>query len=218
MDRGTLAVIGLCVALTAWYGVGHLYSLHHGRRLFAWLDAGLEVLGGEKTSGWIGSAASGARVHILHADAPFRRLELTLLLERREIPLLWLADYLRGRRDGLIIKATLRSPRQGELEVAPLRKGLLPPIGRSHRREPSWTEQEGPHGLLVLQRGSGTERQVARLWPWLQAYGGALRRLAWQKSDPHLQLYLDLSEWVTTSSRELLNDLRIAVSVPQIDG
>jgi hypothetical protein len=217
MDRGTVAVIGLCLALAAWYAVGHLYNLRHGRRLFAWLDAGLEVLGGERTAGWIGSAASGARIQVLHAEAPFRRLEITLLLERREIPLLWLLDHLRGRRDGLIIKATLRSPRPGELEVASPRRSLLEPTVADYRREPSWAGEEGPHGLLVLHRGPGTERQVARLWPWLQTYGRVLRRLVWQKSDPHVQLYLDLVEWATTSSRELLNDLRTAVSVSHMN-
>ena len=144
MDRGTVAVIALCVALVAWYAVGYFYNLRHGRRLFAWLEAGLDVLGGERTAGWIGSAASGARIQILHADAPFRRLEVTLLLERREIPVLWLLDHLRGRRDRLIIKATLRSPRQGQLDVSRLRRGFLEPTAVDYRREPSWAGDEGP--------------------------------------------------------------------------
>jgi hypothetical protein len=217
VNRGTAVVIALCLVLVVWYAIGYLYNLRHGRRLFAWLEAGLDALGGERTAGWIGSAASGARIQILHADAPFRRLEMTLLLERREIPLLWLLDHLRGRRDRLIMKATLRSPRQGELEVTPPRRSFLEPTAVDYRREPSWTGEEGSHGLLVLRRGSGTERQVASLRPWLQTYGCALRRLAWQKSDPHIQMHLDLAIWSTTSSRELLDGFRVAVNVPHLN-
>jgi hypothetical protein len=217
MDRGTVVVIALCLVLVAWYAVGYLYNLRRGRRLFAWLETGLGVLGGERTAGWMGSAASGARIQILHADAPFRRLEVTLLLARREIPLLWLLDHLRGRRDRLIIKATLRSPRQGELEVTPPRKSFLESAAADYRRDPSWAGEVGPHGLLVLHRGPSTERQQASLRPWLQAYGHALRRLAWQKSDPHIQVHLDLVKWATTSSQEMLDGLRIAVSVPHMN-
>jgi hypothetical protein len=217
MDRGTIAVIALCLVLVAWYAIGYLYNLRHGRRLFAWLNAALEVLGGESTAGWIGSAASGARIQVWHADAPFRRLEMTLLLARREIPLLWLLDHLRGRRDRLIIKATLRSPRPGEVEVTRPRRSFLEPTAVDYRREPSWAGEEGPHELLVVHRGSGVERQVASLRPWLQAYGSALRRLAWQKSDPHIQIHLDLAKWTTTSSKELLDGLRTALSVSHMN-
>ena len=122
MDTGLAAIIGLCVILALWYGVGYLYNRQRGQRLFHWLEQGLDVLGGERESGWIGSPASGARVNILHAAPPFRRLEITLLLENREVPLLWLFDRLRGRRDRLIIKATLRSLRRGEIEIGPARR------------------------------------------------------------------------------------------------
>jgi len=74
----------------------------------------------EREAGWIGSPASGARINVIHAAPPFRRLEMTLLLENREVPLLWLFDRLHGKRDWLTIKATLRSPRRGEVEVSPI--------------------------------------------------------------------------------------------------
>jgi hypothetical protein len=59
--------------------------------------------------------------------------------------------------------------------------------------------------------------QVARLRPWLQACGGVLCRLAWQKSNLHVRLYLDLSGWATISARKPLDDLRIAVSMSHMN-
>ena len=143
------------------------------------------------------------------------RLEVTLLLERREIPVLWLLDHLRGRRDRLIIKATLRSPRQGELDVSPLRRGFLEPTAVDYRREPSWAGEEGPHGLLVVHRG----RALNGKWPASgPGYKPTVVRVAvlLEKSDPHIQMHLDLARWATTSSRELLEGLRTAISVPHM--
>lgn len=84
MDPGNILVIGLCVFLALWYGGGYLYNRRRGQRLFRWLETGLDVLGEERKAGWIGSPASGARVNVIHAAPPFRRLEITLLLENRK--------------------------------------------------------------------------------------------------------------------------------------
>jgi len=216
MDPEVIAIIGLCVFLALWYGGGYLYNRHRGQRLFRWLETGLNVLGGEREGGWIGSPASGARINIIHAAPPFRRLEITLLLENREIPLLWLLDHLRGRQDRIIIRATLRSPRRGEVEMAPakhsalrLRKGKA--ARHQKQQEQPWTRQEGPHGLAVAYQGPGAQRQVTALEPWLETYGAHLRRFVWRKTDPHVQLQLKVAGLLATSSKTFLADLQAAV-------
>ncbi len=204
MDPEVVAIIGLCVFLALWYGGGYLYNRHRGQRLFSWLETGLDVLGGERETGWIGSPASGARINVTRAAPPFRRLEITLLLENREVPLLWLLDHLRGKQDGLIIRATLRSPRRGEVEVSPARRSAR------HLEQP-WTRQEGPHGLAITYQGPGAQRQVAALEPWLETYGAHLRRFAWRKTDPHVQLQMKVGGLLATSSETFLADLQAAV-------
>jgi hypothetical protein len=205
MDPGVVAVIGLCVFLALWYGGGYLYNRRRGQRLFVWLEAGLDVLGGEREAGWIGSPASGARINVTHAAPPFRRLEITLLLENREVPLLWLFDRLRGKRDGLIIRATLRSPRRGEVEVGRARRKVT-----RHQEQP-WTWQDGPHGLAVAHQGPGAQRQVTALEPWLETYGVHLHRFVWRKTDPHVQLQMRAAGLLATSSETFLVDLQAAV-------
>ena len=205
MDPKVIVVIGLCILLMLWYGAGYLYNRRRGQRLFHWLETGLDVLGGKRESGWIGSPASGARVKVVHAAPPFRRMEITLLLENREMPLLWLFDRLRGKRDRLIIRATLRSPERGEVEVGSARRKAA-----RHREQP-WEWQEEPHGLAAAYSGPGAQRQVAALEPWLEIYGPHLHRFSWRKRDPHIQLQVNAGGLLATSSEIFLADLKSAV-------
>ena len=210
MQAEVIAVIGLCVFLALWYGGGYLYNRRQGKRLFRWLEKGLGVLGGEHEAGWIGSPASGARVNVIHASPPFRRLELTLLLENREILPLWLRDHLRGKRDGLIIKGTLRSPRRGEVEVVSPNGRIAQ--GLRKEQEHPWAWQTGPYGLIVAHRGSGTQQQVRSLEHWLEVYGTHLRRLSWRKTDPHIQLRVEVVGLLATPSQTFLADLQAALA------
>ncbi len=209
MEPGVIAIIGLCVFLVLWYGGGHLYNRRRGQRLFRWLETGLDVLGGETESGWIGSPASGARVNVTRAAPPFRRLEITLLLENREILPLWLVRHVHSNQDRLIIKATLRSPRRGEVEIVPA-KGRIAKGLRKEQKQP-WTWQERDDGLGVAYRGNGAQRQVAVLEPWLETCGAHLHRFSWRKTDPHIQLQVKVAGLLAASSETFLLDLQAAV-------
>ncbi|MGD2105671.1 MAG: hypothetical protein PVJ55_11225 [Anaerolineae bacterium] len=203
MDQGTIVVIAVSVLLAAWYGGGWLYNCRRGRSLRTWLEAGLSVLDGESEVGWIGSSASGARIIVRRARPPFRRLEMTLLLANREILLLWLVDSLRGKRDTLIIRGTLRSPRRGEVTVAS--------DGPTDKEAGSWTWQHGPDGLSVGYRGLNGQRMAATLEPWLDAYGSHLHRFHWRKQDPHVNLQLRIAGLLDTKAETLLTDLSNAL-------
>lgn len=207
MNTGTIAIIVLSVFLFLWYIGGHLYNRRRGRYLFRWLEEGLKVLGEDNQWGWLGSPASGARILIPQAHPPFHRMEITLLLENREIPILWLADRLQKKRDAVIIKATLRSSVGKEIQVGPpneLRSAAIL----------SWNREKGPHGLMVAYRGSGPPSPMAQLTPWLTRYGPHLRRLVLQREDPHLALWMNLTGLVPeVSSVALFTDLQTALGV-----
>jgi hypothetical protein len=209
MDPGVVVIIALCVLLLLWYGAAYLYNHRRGERLYRWIEAGLDVLGGEREAGWIGSPASGARFNIVHAASPFRRLEITLLLDNREVLPLWLIRRLRGEQDWLIIRATLRSPHQCEVEI-------LPPTGQIARglrkeRDQPWTWQNEVSGMAIAYRGSGAQRHIASLQPWLQTYGHCLHRFSWRKTDPHIQLQVKIAMLLTISIAEFLADLQAAL-------
>lgn len=207
MNAGTIAVIVLSAVLILWYIGGHLYNRRRGRSLFRWLEEGVSVLGEEYRWGWLGSPASGARLQIHQARPPFRRMEITLLLENREIPILWLADRLQKKRDALIIKATLRSPENGEIQVGPpheLRSAALLP----------WNREKGPHGLMMAYSGPSTSSQRAQWSPWLARYGPHLRRLVLQREDPHLVVWMNLTGLAPECpAAALFTDLQAALEV-----
>ena len=205
MDPAVAIVIGLCVFLALWYGGGHLYNRRRGQHLFRWLEAGLGVLGGKVESGWIGSPAAGARINIVQAESPFRRLELTLLLESREILPLWLLDRLRGRKDRLIIRATLRSPRRGQIEIGSAGRRA------ARRQQEPWDWREVPHRLAAACQGAGARQRVIALEPWLQTYGVHLRRFYWRQQDPHILLEIDLAGLLATPSEVFLDSLQAAL-------
>jgi hypothetical protein len=209
MEPGVIAIIGLCVFLVLWYSGGYLYNRRRGQRLFRWLETGLDVLGGERESGWLGSSASGARINVNRAAPPFRRLEITLLLENREILPLWLYHHLRGNQDWLIIRATLRSPRRGEVEVVPA-KGRIAEGLRREQKQP-WVWQERRDGLGVAYRGNEAQRQVEALESWLETCGAHLHRFSWRKTDPHIQLQVKVAGLLATSSETFLTDLQAAM-------
>lgn len=205
MNTGTIAIIALSVFLFLWYIGGHLYNRQRGRYLFRWLEDGLKVLGEEYQWGWLGSPASGARIVIPQALSPFRRMEITLLLENREIPILWLADRLQKKRDAIIIKATLRSPDNREIQLGP-------PNELQSAAILSWNRETGPHGLMVAYRGSGASSQLAKLTPWLTRYGPFLRRFVLQREDPHLAVWMNLTGLVSDfPSAALFTDLQNAL-------
>ena len=209
MDPGTILVIGLSALLALWYGGGHLYNRRRGQRLFRWLEMGLDSLGGERESGWIGSPASGARINVRRAAPPFRRLEITLLLENREILPLWLFQHLRGSRDWLIIKATLRSPRRDEVEVVSASGRVAQDLRRE--KDLPWVWKDGPHGLAVAYRGPGAQGQAAALEPWLETYAHHLHRFSWRKTDPHVQLQAKAAGLLIIPSETFLTDLQVAL-------
>lgn len=205
MDPEIIAIIGLSVLLIVWYGAGYLYNRRRGRRLFRWLEKGLHVVGDEREMGWIGSPASGARVNVVHANPPLRRAEITLLLANREIPLLWLLDHLRGRRDRVIIQATLRSPRRVELRVtSDVRRTVA-------GQDQGWTRQAGPHGLAVSYRGQNAQGQLEALEPWLDTYGAHVHRFYWNKRDPHIVLQMRIAGLLEVPAEEFFTDLSAAL-------
>lgn len=202
MSTGTIAIIALSVLLFLWYVGGHLYNRRQGRWLRAWVEQGLQEIGEKWEGGWLGSPASGARILIHQAHPPFRQMELTLLLENREIPVLWLADRLQGKKDALMIRATCRSPQKGSIHAGLPSQVLTPPLL-------AWYREKGPYGLLVAAQDSGTLRRREEIFSWLNAYGPCLRRLVLQDEEPHLVVWVNISELARkTAAGKFFEDLR----------
>jgi hypothetical protein len=203
----------LALLMLVWYVIGTWYSRRRGIRALSWLREGLGPLGEEVRAAWIGSAASGAKVASIKAAPPFQQLEATFLLESRELLPLWLVNLLRGKRDELVIKAHLRSPRRGEMEVVPSGGRLERSLRR--RLQSSWKWDSGPHGLCIAHRGVQGKTLVSAAQPLLQRYGLSLRRFAWRRDKPHLILHIRLAGLTDSPPNEFFNDLIAVIAYPK---
>jgi hypothetical protein len=152
---------------------------------------------------------------VVGANAPFREIRVIYLLASRELLPLFLVDLLRGKRDRLIVKATLRANPGGELEVV-RDGGSLARQMRSVKDRP-WEITDGPGGLIVGGRGAGCEALRAASLPLVQKYVAQVTQVSWSKKAPHLIAILWLAGLVTQggSAADLYADLAAAASAAQ---
>lgn len=113
------ALLSVAVALVmGWFAAGIIWNIRRGSALLKWMQAGLPRLGPRTTLRWLGSSA--VQLGIEKAKPPFRRVEIVLALEPRDVPWFWLIARAQGRRDVLIFRAQLASPPAFEFDlVAP---------------------------------------------------------------------------------------------------
>ncbi len=183
-------VVGLGIFLALWYLFASIYNRRRGLSVYRWLQGGLDQLGGELSGRWIGSSGSGAELTVRRADAPLKEFQLIYLLASRELLPLFLFDLLRGKRDRLIVRATLRDMYPGEVQIFPAGSGET----RRLRSQPAeWALQDGPHNLVIGLQGREAPKIVEALVPFLEKYGSHLIQLTWSKKTPHLITIFALS-------------------------
>jgi len=204
-DLATQAVIAFCILLIIWYVVGWQMNRRQGRRLLGWILQGLRALGDQITVSRLGT--SGFQVNVRKAQAPFKRIEATILLQPREMLLLWIFNLLRGGADYLVFKSILRASPRGEVEMVKKR-------GRLARRvlkgldERAWTRQETAGGLVIACRGKQGQQQTDAISHLVEDLSPRLLRLSLSKKAPHLLVSLSLAGLDEQAALLLLSSLR----------
>ena len=94
---GVLLVVG-------WFAAGTHFNVRKGEAALRWLQDGLPLVGEKTTLRWLGSSA--IELKIADAKPPFREAEVVVVLEPRDVPILWWFARLRGRRDLLMPRGT----------------------------------------------------------------------------------------------------------------
>ena len=103
MDTGFIAITLLAFGFVGWYGAGSLFNRYKSRRMLKTIARHLKKYGGSKEVTPLGSSG-----FIINMDKPsdgIRKLSLGVVLSKRELPINWIVDYIRGKRDTLTIKA-----------------------------------------------------------------------------------------------------------------
>ncbi len=212
-EIATQGVIALSIALVIWYVVGMQVNRRRASHLLRWIREGVREFGGEAT--WRGLGTSGFQVTVKGARHPFRRIEMMVLLEPREMLLLWLFNRLRGRRDLMVLKADLRTRPKTEVEV--INKG-----GRIAREvlkaidEEGWIRGEiGDTNLMVARKGKDIAALAEGLSPLVREHAPYILRISLRKALPHLLVNLSLSGLEAMEARAVFRLLGRLIEVCQ---
>ncbi len=185
-----LLVVVVAVVL-GWFAYGVIGNIRRGNAVLRWMQGGLPKVGARTTLRWLGSSV--VELAIVDARPPFRRLELLLVLEPRDVPWLWLAARLGGRRDTLIVRAQLSAAPRFEYQVDWAaswtgRRAIADARARRWIQEPLEAHMlSAPRATLPLSR----PRAAAALQQARQDHP-AIWRLAVRRDFPQLELHLPL--------------------------
>ncbi|GAB4526450.1 MAG: hypothetical protein Fur0018_11740 [Anaerolineales bacterium] len=198
MNPGQQAIIVVSVVLVVWYVAFSWVNRKRGVALYHWLRRGAEVLGPVSGAGWIGSAANGGQMVVEKAAPPFSRVELTFLLQSREILPLWLFNLWRGKRDELILKISLRNALLREVEAVPAVQAAAVPEG--------YVVGEPCGGLRVAVKGEPVGKSLRS---FLERYGEHITLFSLKRAKPHLIIRLRLETGLdAVPSETLFRDLQ----------
>ncbi len=179
-------MLGLAVIVMGAFGIGTLVNIRKGDQMLKWMRGGMPLIGERATMRWLGSSV--VEVKLTKSHAPFRTAETLVVLEPRDVLILWGWTRWQGRRDLLIFRSQLSSAPKFELEI------LDPHSWTTHRTErdvkkKNWQSLTLPTTPLRIYQ-SGNERvDVQRLIDLASQVGGKLVRLSVHRSVPNLEVH-----------------------------
>jgi hypothetical protein len=179
-------LITLSILLVAWYFLGMWFNRRRGIHLARSLRDRLNALGAEELTGrWLN--ASIFQFVARRAISPIGKLAAIIVLESRELALIWLVNLLRGRRDLLVLRMDLRSTPRASLELEAYPKQVKPEREVQRRiAESGWEQATVGDYMIYHQHGAAHLQET--LAPLLEEWPPYLRRLSISASSPHLLL------------------------------
>jgi hypothetical protein len=183
---GPSVAIGLILVVMLWFALGTQRNIRTGNELLRWLQGGLPILGRRTTLRWLGSSV--VELGIVEPETPFREATVAIVLEPRDVPMLWVFARSRRRRDFLIVRVNLiRSP--------VFSMDVRDPSGWTGRRdEPDQPDdhrhvQDWPGGCVALVGEGADEVTIRSAWGRLAKASGGVWRLTVQPIVPHLEVH-----------------------------
>jgi hypothetical protein len=203
-SRELIIFVSVAVLVVGWFAIGTQFNLYRGKKTLAWLQDGLKLLGDKTSLRWLGTAA--VELKIQNAKEPFRQAEVVVVLEPRDVSLLWWYYRLRGRRDLLIVRAQLRTSPIIDFEAFDpstwSARGL-----ESKLRFRNWNPiTVAPFPLTAY--AAGAPPPAAALLQALAGAGCHPVRLAIRRAEPNLEIHFRLADIRNLSSRALVEAIR----------
>jgi hypothetical protein len=185
--------------IVGWFAVGTHLNVRKGESVLKWLEDGLPLIGEKTTLRWLGSSA--VELKIENAKTPFHNAQVLVLLEPRDVPLIWWYFRLRGRRDLFIFRGDLRSNPRREFEVLDL--AAWSARSAHHRvKADGWQAVNVPAPLAGFASQPSTDPSAAVGAARLD--GCSPVRVALRRSEPNLEIQWPLDELRKHSAREVV--------------
>ena len=201
LNTGQWVVIIIAGVLILSYILGYYYNRQHAEQIFKWLKQGLSSLGDVTLGDKLPGMATGGRLEVNQAVAPFKRVEAVYLLAPRENPLFLIFHLLQRRGDELIVWVTYQSRPEQSVEVA--RPGDRQFEKRLHDKDkPSLSPVEGFRGLQVAVETKPGSLILDHIQAFVSKYPSSVIRLALRPDKPHLYLRTNLRVIRRTSAED----------------
>lgn len=186
-------VMAFAAAAIFWFVLGALRNRNRASRELERLGPLLERLGTGRTGSWV--APGTLRITIERGRSAIARSTIVLLLEPREIGVLWLMNRWRGRRDLLILRSELRRPAATWTELFQARGRIGEEVRAALAKsgQPLTAERAFPSGLVALGE-QGSEALSDRLWEIWAPSHAYLLRAAVKPNEPNLVVAISLAD------------------------
>ncbi len=199
-------------AFAAWFGVGSYINRQRIGKVANWVRDGVRPFAGRATIRTIGTNAF--TISVEDSKPPFRELHVTVLLESREMPFVWLWNRIRKHADLIYFRADLHKTPYRSLEIY-LDTSVLAPDSRRAIRDRGIPAQplEGTN-LMCGIAGREAEELAGRLLSLLSQDVAYLERLSVSRMSPHLALGLKLGPYFPGQPVNLFQKVvRVAAAV-----
>lgn len=211
MDPSIL-LSGLGIVLVAvvllWFAFGTQVNVRKANEVMRWLQDGLPVLGPRTTLRWLGSSV--AELQIVQPRPPWRAATVLIVLEPRDLGLLWVLSRRRGRRDFLLLRLNLiRAPRHVADLISPRSWTARDRRADDTRfdHEESWVDGAGNEVRLRYDRQADLAA-LRRCWDRLDRQSGGAWRISVRPLVPHLELHLLVPSLTDADARAMVETIR----------
>ncbi len=188
------------VVLVGWFAAGMFLNVRKGNRIARWLQEGLPLVGEKTTLRWLGS--SGIELKIQNPRRPLLNVEVFILLEPRDVPVLWGYFHWRGRSDVLIVRCKSSSTPRFQLEAFdPHAWSARNAQPEGERKE--WTSLGALPAAKVTAFAEGAMESARDVLALAARSQLPLVRLAVRRAAPQLEVRWQLFRFDDVSSRSL---------------
>ena len=204
MGPGEWIVIALSVVLIGWFLFGSSYSQNRQKALFQKFALVLKDHGKFSPIKYLDPASFQVRFTPTDQDIPFRMMEFSFLMERRENLLLWLVQRAGGKRDNILINANAEHSPVLEIHAVSPEEDHAIQLFNQNEKIP-FTHLSDIGRMKIYTRGGDV---IPDAWQaYLKEHHAELLRISFQQKPPHFCYYAPLSSQGVEDPLSLIHEL-----------